>query len=158
VNEQKKSWLDGEIVLPVVLLAVTAAYLAEAMLTLEPSQEGTAGPSFFPIVISAVMIVALVSVLWRGLRSATAGGGAGLAVLAGPAKVALLTVGYILLFKPAGYFVSTTVYVFALLYVFRFKSGNILLSVLWSVLIAGGCFVLFAKVFQIRLPALYGVI
>lgn len=158
MNEEKKSRFGGEVVLPAVLIVVALVYLVEGVRTLESFQEGTAGPSFFPIVISIIMIAALTSVLWNGLRGTARREKTEPVAFAEPIKVVLLTIGYIILFKPAGYFLSTTAYVFVLLYVFKFKARNIFVSMLWSVLIAGICFVLFSKIFQIRLPALYGII
>lgn len=156
MNEKPKTALGGEVVLPVVLIVVTVAYLIEALRTLRPFQEGTAGPSFFPIVISAVMLAALASLLWSSLKGRKKKGEA--VALAEPIKVVLVTVGYIALFQPVGYFLSTTAYVLALLYVFRFKARNVFVTVLWALLIAGACFVLFSEIFRIRLPKLGGII
>lgn len=144
--------------LPAILIVVTVGYMIEGLRTLQPFQEGTAGPSFFPIVVSVVMLVALASVCRDGLRRTGPKEKEELAALAEPLKVVLLTAIYIAMFRPAGYFLSTAAYVLSLLFVFRFKARNMFVNVLWAVLIAGACFVLFSEVFQIRLPKLGGII
>jgi len=156
LNEKPKSTLGGNLVLPAILIVVTVAYLIEALRTLRPFQEGTAGPSFFPIVISVIMLAALVSVVWSGLKSQNKK--AETVAVAQPIKVVVVTIVYIAIFQPAGYFLSTTAYVLALLYVFGFKARNVFITVLWSVLIAGSCFLLFSEIFRIRLPKLGGII
>lgn len=158
MDEKHKVRFGGQVVLPAILVVVTVIYLIEGLRTMRPFEEGTAGPSFFPIVIAVIMIVALASILWRDLRPAGQSEKTEPVALAEPIKVVVLTIGYIALFKPVGYFISTAMYVLALLYVFRFKAKNPFVTVLWAVLIAGACFVLFSEVFQIRLPKLGGVI
>jgi putative tricarboxylic transport membrane protein len=158
LNEKPKAGLGGEFVLPAILIVVTAVYLIEGMRTLRPFQEGTAGPSFFPIVVSVIMIVALGSVMWGAWRRTGRREEAAPAALAEPIKVVLVTAVYIALFRPAGYFVSTALYVLALLYVFRFKARHAWVNLVWAVLISGACFVLFSEVFRIRLPKLGGII
>ena len=163
MNDNTRPRNGGAVILPIVLIVFTAAYLFEAVRTLRPVEEGTAGPSFFPIVIAVIMLVALVPVLVQGLRATKApAGGADApdtpASWREPVLVVLLTVGYIALFKPAGYFLSTAAYVLTLLHVFRFKGRNMFVNLFWAVLIAGACFLLFSEIFQIRLPKLGGII
>lgn len=161
MNGAKKSRFGAAVVLPVVLIVVTVVYLFEALRTMGPLEEGTGGPSFFPVVVSVIMLIALVPVLLKGLRAAPpadADTPARPIDYAAPVQVVLATVVYIALFKPAGYFLSTALYVLALLFVFRFKGRNRFVNLLWAVLIAGGCFLLFSEIFQIRLPKLGGII
>lgn len=158
MNDKQSRRFAGAVILPAVLAVVTVAYLIEAMLTLRPIQEGTAGPSFFPIVISAVMLIALAAVVRREWRKAAEGRPAPWTALGAPLKVVVVTAVYIAAFQPLGYFISTALYVLALLLVFRFKGRGAWVSVVWAVVISGACWLLFAQVFQIRLPRLEGFI
>ena len=163
MSTKKNSRFGGAVILPATLIVVTVIYLIEAIRNVRPLEEGTAGPSFFPIVISVVMLIALSQLLWSGWRQteSTEGekdDGEEPVSLAAPVKVVILTAAYIALFKPVGYFISTALYVLALLYVFRFKGRHPLMNVFWAVVIAGLCFVLFSEIFQIRLPKLGEII
>ncbi len=160
MNAKKNNRLSGAVILPATLILVTLIYLIEAIRNVRPLEEGTAGPSFFPIVISVVMLAALLPLLWSGWRRTDTSEAAESEPIsfAAPVKVVILTAGYIALFKPIGYFISTALYVLALLYVFRFKGRSPLINVFWAVVIAGLCFVLFSEIFQIRLPKLGEII
>ncbi len=162
MNEKNSGRFRGAVALPLILIIITGIYLAEALRSMRPFEEGTAGPSFFPIVVSIVMIAALAPLLWKALRGNESDKqdekSTAVVAIAEPVKVVLLTIGYIAAFKPAGYFISTAVYVLALLYVFKFKGRKPFVNVFWAVLIAGVCFLLFSEIFQIRLPKLGGII
>lgn len=162
MSAKQNSRLCGAVILPAALMVITVIYLIDALRKVRPLEEGTAGPAFFPIVISIVMIVALLSLVWNGWRKIGSPEKEGNAVeavaLAEPIKVVFLTAGYIAVFKPAGYFLSTAAYVLALLLVFRFKARNVFVNIFWAVIIAGVCFVLFSQIFQIRLPTLGWII
>ena len=162
MSTKKDKRFGGAVILPATLIVVTVIYLIEAIRNVRPLEEGTAGPSFFPIVISVVMLVALLQLLWNGWRQAgteEAKEDDGEPInLAAPVKIVILTAAYIALFKPVGYFISTALYVLALLYVFDFKGKHPLMNVFWAVVIAGLCFVLFSEIFQIRLPKLGEII
>ena len=162
MNTKKRHRIGGAVILPTTLSVITVIYLIEALRNVRPLEEGTAGPSFFPIVISIVMLFALLQLLWSGWRkiglSEEKGDNTEPVKFAEPIKVVLLTAGYIALFKPAGYFLSTLVYVLALLFVFRFKARNVFVNIFWAIIIAGIGFVLFAEIFQIRLPTLGWII
>ncbi len=162
VNAKKNSRLSSAVILPATLILVTVVYLIEAIRNVRPLEEGTAGPSFFPIVVSVVMLAALLPLLWSGWRKTAPSeektDEKEPVSMAAPVKVVLLTAAYIALFKPVGYFISSALYVLALLYVFRFKGRHPLMNVFWAVVIAGLCFVLFSEIFQIRLPKLGEII
>ncbi|HEX6143277.1 MAG TPA: tripartite tricarboxylate transporter TctB family protein, partial [Geminicoccaceae bacterium] len=139
------------IVLPVVLLAVTTAYLLGALQIASPYEDEGVGPSFFPIVLAVVMYAALVAVLVQGLRANGATRAARLR-LRDPAKVVGLTAVYVALFVPLGYFIATTLYVLSLFFVFNFGSRNHLWRLVAAVLIALASWLLFGAAFGVRLP------
>jgi putative tricarboxylic transport membrane protein len=146
----QRPWKDGRIVLPVVLLVVTTAYLLNALQVATAYDDEGVGPTFFPVVLSVVMYGALAAVLLQGLRSPR--GAAAPLRLRDPIKIVLLTVAYVALFRPLGYFIATTLYVWSLFFVFEFGSRNPFWKVVSAILIAIAAWLLFDVAFGIRLP------
>lgn len=153
----RRSWGDGRIVLPVVLLVATTVYLIGSFRIAAPYEDQGVGAGFFPIVLSVVMYGALLFVLWQGLKEAR---GAPLERLrlVPPIKVLLLTALYIALFQPVGYFIATTLYVYALFFVFDFGSRSHVKRLAAAIAIAIAFFLLFETAFQVRLPKIWGFI
>lgn len=147
----QRRWTDGRIVLPVVLLIVTTAYLLNALQVTTAYDDVGVGPSFFPVVLSVVMYCALAAVLFHALRTPR-GAAATPLRLKDPIKVVLLTAAYIALFRPLGYFIATTLYVWSLFFVFEFGSKNQIWKILCAILIAVAAWLLFDVAFGIRLP------
>lgn len=146
----QRPWTDGRIILPVVLLVVTTAYLVNALQVTTAYDDVGVGPTFFPVVLSVVMYCALAAVLFHGLRAR--GAAATPLRLKDPIKVVLLTAVYIALFRPLGYFIATTLYVWSLFFVFNFGSRNHIWKVLSAILIAVAAWLLFDVAFGVRLP------
>ena len=152
----QRRWTDGRIVLPVVLLIVTTAYLLNALQVTTAYDDVGVGPSFFPVVLSVVMYCALAAVLFQGLRSPR--GAATPLRLKDPVKIVLLTAVYIALFRPLGYFIATTLYVWSLFFVFEFGNRNQIWKVVSAVLIAVAAWLLFDVAFGVRLPKFLNLI
>jgi putative tricarboxylic transport membrane protein len=146
----QRPWRDGRIVLPVVLFVFTTAYLLNALQVTTAYQDEGVGPAFFPVVLSVVMYGALAAVLFQGLRAPR--GAAAPLRLKEPIKIVLLTAVYIALFRPLGYFIATTLYVWSLFFVFEFGSRSQVWKVVTAVLIAIAAWLLFDVAFGIRLP------
>lgn len=146
----QRPWRDGRIVLPVVLFAVTTAYLLNALQVTTAYEDEGVGPSFFPVVLAVMMYGALAAVLIQGLRAPR--DDAAPLRLKDPVKVVLLTAVYIALFRPLGYFIATTLYVWSLFFVFEFGSRSQVWKVVSAVLIAIAAWLLFDVAFGIRLP------
>lgn len=146
-----RPWKDGRIVLPVVLFVVTTAYLLNALQVTTAYDDVGVGPTFFPVVLSVVMYVALAAVLFQALRSPRDAAAAPLR-LKDPIKIVVLTAAYIALFRPLGYFIATTLYVWSLFFVFAFGSRSHVWRVVSAILIAIAGWLLFDVAFGIRLP------
>jgi putative tricarboxylic transport membrane protein len=157
MKPESRVWLDARVVLPLVLLAATTVYLIGALNITSPYEDEGVGAAFFPIVLAAIMYVALLVVLANGIRKAR---GAPLPRLrlADTIKIVLLTCLYILVFQPVGYFVSTVLYVYALFFVFNFGTRNHLVRIATAVAVAIAFYLLFETAFQVRLPKLWGPI
>lgn len=146
----QRPWTDGRITLPVVLFVVTTAYLINALQVTTAYDDEGVGPTFFPVVLSVVMYCALAAVLFQALRAPR--GAATPLRLKDPVKIVLLTAAYIVLFRPLGYFIATTLYVWSLFFVFEFGSRNQIWKVASAVAIAVAAWLLFDVAFGIRLP------
>lgn len=147
-------WRDVEIILPVLLLAVTTVYLAAAFQVSSPFSTELVDASFVPKLVAALMYVALLVVLRDALRRRRAAGAAvdGASDLADPAKVVALTLAYVAAFEPLGYALATVPYVFLLFHVFRFEDRGHLKRLAYAVAITAVFYGLFAGIFNIRLP------
>lgn len=150
--------------LPVFFLVLTTIYLAEAFRIHGQISDGSiVGPKFLPILTSIGMYLTLFYVLVSEIRKAarrhgeerpdTEGGND----LMDPLLIMLATAGYILLFRPLGYFLATAAYVAALFVIFRYELKRPLrfaLALAGVVLVFYG---LFQVVFGVRLPPLPGM-
>jgi putative tricarboxylic transport membrane protein len=147
----KRPWKDGRVTLPVVLFVVTTAYLINALQVTTAYDDVGVGPTFFPVVLSVVMYCALAAVLFQALRFPR-GAAATPLRLKDPVKIVLLTAAYIALFRPLGYFIATTLYVWSLFFVFEFGSRNQIWKIVSAILIAVAAWLLFDVAFGVRLP------
>lgn len=159
------SWLGSGVGVVVLLLALTLIYLIAALGIAPPISNGNITASFFPVVLGLIMVVALAVSMLGDRRKAAAesddkpSAGAGADRSFGPLAVVVLTAVYIALFSSLGYFISTTLYAFAMTLVFsagRPAPGQLLLKALIAVAIAVLGYGLFEWVFQVRLPVLWG--
>jgi putative tricarboxylic transport membrane protein len=69
--------------------------------------------------------------------------------------VIFLTLIYVLIFKSIGYFISSIIYVLCLMFLFEEESGfkkKKLLNILFTVIIVALIYILYQKIFGVRLP------
>jgi len=78
--------------------------------------------------------------------------------LAAPIKIVLSTGLYIAVFKTVGYPIATFLYVYALLYLFKLENVGQVRRIVYCAIITGVFYVLFAVIFQVRLPLLEGLL
>lgn len=147
------SSLLGQIILPVL----TTIYFIAALRLAPPWEDGHITPSFFPIMLSVLMYAGLIALAWQG-RSAPNADGQPATRNYDPLKIALLTAVYIAAFKSGGYLITTFIYVFGLLYIFRYTVNNWLKSIAFSLIVTGVFYAFFSFGFNIRLPKFLGVI
>jgi putative tricarboxylic transport membrane protein len=154
---ERRRLLSMEFALPISLLILTTIYLAEAFrLRSQMSESFWEGPRAMPVLASILMYVLLVVVLVRQFRSAGTGAAEGSVVR--PILVAIATAVYILAFEPLGYGLSTMSFVSALFVIFDFKRRQPISFVVHAVAVTGIFYLLYAVVFGVRLPELYGII
>ncbi|NDW05956.1 tripartite tricarboxylate transporter TctB family protein [Jiella pacifica] len=147
---------DGRLVLPAVLFVVTTIYLYQAFQIHPQYDEGIVGPRFLPIVVSIVMYAGLGFLVFDILRDRSPRPERAKLEFRNflPAvAVILATLVYIAVFETIGYVISTLIYVFALLFVFKFDQ-NVLWRVIYSIVITAVFYILFHTLFDVRLPTL----
>lgn len=150
--------VNREHVVGLVCLAVAAAVL---LITpgFPEGQEGLnlTGPAFFPNVMACLLILLGAAQLASGVRRARAGGGADSAET-GPAQGSLrrmieffaLIAGFVVLFEPLGFLLTTLVFLFLLMLLFGMPAAK---SALFSALYTAVIYLLFGQLFMIGLPA-----
>lgn len=156
----------GNLILPIFLLIITTVYLATALQITPQFDEGLVGPSFVPVLASILMYVALGFVFRDILRApAPTDDAASDEVkeedkpsLAAAIKIVLATAIYIAAFKTLGYPLSTFLYVYALLFFVRLENTGQIRRIAYSAIITAVFYVLFAVIFQVRLPMLEGLL
>lgn len=155
-------WRDIEIVLPLCLLVVTTIYLAATFTISTAFDTSFVNSAFTPRVVTVIMYLALLVVLRDAVRRRSRAEGneneKEAAGWAQPLWVVLLTCVYIAVFRPLGYVLSTLPYVYALFHVFRFEETNWLKRALYAAVITAVFYVLFAELFNVRLPKAWGVL
>lgn len=141
----------------VVLPIVTVVYFFEALRLTPWGSEERVSVSFFPIVLSIAMFFALACMYWQRRRGHANEHQSSLQI-ANPLKIVGLTAVYILLFKPVGYVISTTFYIYGLFFVFQYAQERPWRGVVFAVLIMAIFYLFFGVGFQVRLPKLLGII
>ncbi len=141
----------------VVLPIVTVIYFIEALRLNPWGSEERISVSFFPIVLSIVMFFAIACMYWQRKRGTSPDTPAALQI-SNPLKIAGLTALYILLFKPAGYVISTTFYIYGLFFVFQYAQERPYKGIVYAVVIMTIFYLFFGVGFNVRLPKLMGII
>lgn len=151
---------DGRLLVPVFLLIATTIYLIDAIQLAPPIQNGVLTASFFPVVISTIMYVALLCVLWDIARVPKEAAGSSTEKVdqpLGPLWITLLTGAYIFTFSTIGYFLPTFFYVFLMTILFGKGLEGLLFKAAASLIITAAGFLLFGLAFQVRLPTLWSM-
>lgn len=154
----RSRYLTMGVCVPIALMIVTTIYVVETFsIKAQVLGDGIVGPRTVPLLAALGMYISLAFVLVSELRKAraTEPTGEGLSFdLLRPALVIVATAVYIVIFRPFGYAIATTVYVAALFVIFGFQVGRPLWFVIYLAALVLGGYVLFAMVFGVRLPPL----
>ncbi|MGR3388034.1 MAG: tripartite tricarboxylate transporter TctB family protein [Paracoccus sp. (in: a-proteobacteria)] len=138
-----------------VTLAVSVGYFISAVGLGAPVSESGLTPSFFPILVGGAAIVFSSILILQKIRTEPKEPGA-----RGPRNfthlwVVLAIFIYIIAFKPAGYFISSGIFVFVLVVLFS-SFEKLLQKAVISVAIVVIAYVMFQQLFGVRLPTLWG--
>jgi len=151
-------------VLSVCIIAGAVIYLRAAM-SLERLQVGDVlGPQVFPVLVAICMLCSGLLLAWETWRKQANADNqpvsSGAAVAAEPpvqhrhlvlVAMAVWTALYYVAFEPAGYVVSTMIYLSALL--FYFHRVNPLINLAYAAAFTGAAYLLFTHFLQVVLPS-----
>lgn len=140
------------------LIVLDVAYFLQSLALPLPFQLGEPGPAFMPMVLSVVLFIAASRVLWTELAgTAPPDDTDGIHVT--PRVIALIaaTAAFIAMFEPLGYWIATSLYVFAAALLFEHERLGLRWRVLaTSALISTGItaagWLFFVTLFALYLP------
>ncbi len=155
------------IVLPGILLVLTTIYLVDALGLGAPIDRRLPTPSFFPIVLAALMYVAIFAVLLKTFRGAARTAETEDAenpddraeVNSKTPLVVFAAVSiYVLLFTYFGYIVTTPVFIYVMLHIFKYgnpaSAGGQIRRVIAAIAITALIYAFFVAGFSVRLPGI----
>lgn len=137
------------------ILVVSVGYLISAMSLGAPIVDNGLTPSFFPIVVGAVAILFSTVLITQSLRNPPEERASDEPRNYTHLWVVAAIFVYIVAFRQIGYFISSSLFVFALIVIFS-PLEKFLLKAGISVLVVAICYVMFQKLFGVRLPTLWG--
>jgi len=155
--------LNRQLVFLYVTLAVSVGYLVTALSLGAPIADNGLTPAFFPILVGCAAIVFCSILIVQALRvpPEAAPQTAPDTETADEARsythlwVVVAIFFYIVAFRTLGYFLSSGLFVFALILLFS-KFEKLVLKAVISAAIVGVAFVMFQQLFGVRLPTLWG--
>lgn len=155
MNGSRRHFRPG-ILFPVLLLVLTAIYTAAAFdIRTQFTGDGEVGPRTVPLLVAFCMFMTLLVVIFQEMRNPQEEDDTGTGLLR-PLLVVGATAAYILLFRPIGYSLATTLFVLTLFRIFEFKTRQPVQFVLYAIAVTAVFHGLFAGVFGVRLPVLIG--
>lgn len=137
------------------VLAVSVGYLISALSLGAPISESGLTPSFFPILLGIAAIVFASTLVLQNLRARPDETRSREPATYAHLWVVVAIFVYIVAFKPLGYFISSTLFVFALLVIFS-SFEKLLQKAAISLAIVATAYVMFQQLFGVRLPSPWG--
>lgn len=148
-------FLNRQILFLYLTLAVSVGYFISAVGLGAPVSDGGLTPAFFPILVGGAAIVFASVLIVQALRA----GPEAEEAVAPSSHTHLWVVAaifvYILAFKTLGYFISSGLFVFALIVLFS-SFEKLAQKALISAVVVGLAYVMFQQLFGVRLPAFWG--
>ena len=143
--------LNRQLLFLFAMLAVSVGYLVSALSLGAPVGESGLTPSFFPIMVGGAAIIFSSILILQKLRTKSDEDQDETPSSYTHIGVVVAVFVYILAFRPVGYFISSTVFVFALILLFS-SFEKLLQKALISVAIVVIGYVMFQQLFGVRLP------
>jgi len=147
--------LNRQLVFLYVTLAVSVGYLVTALSLGAPIADGGLTPAFFPLLVGAAAILFAGILIVQQLRTAQDEATADKPGSYTHLWIAVAIFFYIVAFKPLGYFLSSTLFVFALIVLFS-SFEKLLVKAVISVVVVGAAYLMFQQLFGVRLPTPWG--
>jgi len=154
-NEKQK--INNNILICLAIFIWNTIYMIEALNMGSPIKKGQVDINFFPIVISILMYIVTFYLFFQSLKQDKEMISFDLKKASKPLLIIIFTISYILLLKPIGYMLSSILYIFSILSVFSAKKRSLHIKIIYSIVIAVLIFLLYEKIFAIRLPKLGGI-
>ena len=146
--------INSTSLLAIILTIANTIYLIEAIRTAPPIKNGEIGITFFPIVVSILLHIAAICLFLAGIREKSTLS-FNLSKVSKPISVIFVTFIYVLIFKQLGYILSSMVYVLSMMLLFedgKTPNKRKLLNIIYTVIIVLLIYLLYQKVFGVRLP------
>jgi len=141
----------------VALFIWNTIYMIEAISMGSPIKKGQVDINFFPIVISCLMYVVTLYLFVHSFKQDKEIINFNFTKKSKPVLIIVFTIIYILLLKSLGYMLSSILYIFSIVSIFSPKQRSVYIKIIYSVIIAILIFLLYEKIFAIRLPKLGGM-
>ncbi len=147
--------MNREAIFALFLLVMNTGYLMETLKMPTPFALGEPGPAFLPMLLSAVMFIAAGRILVGALGGLRTDDGEAFSFR--PLILAALTIGFILAFEPAGYWIATLGYTFAVAVLFTLEDnpGPVKVVAISAAVAAGVTvvgYLFFVTLFDLYLP------
>lgn len=148
-------FLNRQLLFLYFMLVVSVGYLVSALSLGDPLSESGLTPSFFPILVGMAAIIFSTILIVQKLRATDSPTEAHEAGSYTHIWVSLAILAYIAAFRTLGYFLSSGLFVFALIVLFSSFEKLVLKALIASVIV-GLAYVMFQQLFGVRLPTLWG--
>lgn len=147
--------LNRQLLFLYVTLAVSVGYLLSALRLGPPLADGGLTPSFFPLLVGAAAILFSGLLILQQLRAPREDAPAEAPRSHTHLWVVVAIFFYILAFRPLGYFLSSGLFVFALIVLFSSRE-KLLIKAAIAAVVTGVAYLMFQQLFGVRLPTLWG--
>lgn len=147
------SRLSANMVAAIVFMVVSLIYFGESVRMAPPFVDGNVSMTFFPYIISIVTFLTALVLFFKGLKEKRGVGieskraGKSLAVV-------LMTCLFVAVFERIGFTISSVVYSCSLMFIFGGPKKRIVRNIFYAGIITLIIYVLFEKIFGVKLPTL----
>jgi len=152
-----KQKINNTMIICIILFIWNTIYMIEAINMGSPIRKGRVDANFFPIVISCLMYIVTFYLLVHSFKQNNEVIDFNFTQKSKPILIIVFTIIYILLLKQIGYMLSSILYIFSIVSIFDSKKRSLYIKIIYSVIIAISIFLLYEKIFAIRLPKLGGI-
>lgn len=152
-----KQKLNNTTIICIILFIWNTIYMIEAINMGAPIRKGRVDVNFFPIVISCLMYLLTFYLLISSIKQNKEIIDFNLTKQSKPILIIIFTVIYILILKSTGYMLSSILYIFSIMSIFDSKKRRFYIKIIYAVIITVLIFLLYEKIFAIRLPKLGGI-
>ena len=147
--------MNRQVIFALLILALDAGYLFQALSLPLPFSRGEPGPSFMPLILVVLLAIGALGVLLEELRGTAEHDGAERFGIRSLILIGL-TVGFVWAFEPLGYWIATLAYTFCVAWLFEQERVGTMRAALTALLIAAGITIMgwlfFVQLFELFLP------